>query len=397
MREGLPSNRVFQILRHMGKIWIATTQGAVCLDPEFIKPRLKGPPLTFDTIQVNGVNRRFRDDMIFPANQNNLFFKFRAVSFLTPNTIQYRYQLDGIDTAAIVTPNPEVRYSGLRHGRYFLHVKASYSDNFKTVEERTFSFVIRKHWYETQLFYLLMVLTLAGAIYGLFLIILSDLKNREKQKQRLLEAEKRSLLSQMNPHFIFNSLNSIQHFIIQNDDLQANNYLTNFSSLIRKILDNSKKNLITLSEEISTLTLYLEMEKLRFEEGFDYVIHRDPGIDYNEVMIPPMILQPYVENAIWHGIMPLKAKGLLTISFSRKDMFYHCVIRDNGIGRENAGRLKGKKEPHNSTGMTNISERVSLMNQINKQKIRLTVSDLKNEDQTAAGTLIEIIIPIIWE
>ncbi len=397
MREGLPSNRVFQILRHQGKIWIATTQGAVCLDPEFIKPKLKGPPLTFDTVQVNGVNRRFRDDMIFRADQNNLFFKFRAVSFYTPNTIQYRYLLDGIDTAAIVTPNPEARYSGLRHGRYFLRVKASYTNDFKTVEERTFSFVIRKHWYDTQLFYILLVLTLAGAVYLLFLTVLRDLKNREKQKQRLLEAEKRSLLSQMNPHFIFNSLNSIQHFIIQNDDLQANNYLTNFSALIRKILENSKKNLITLSEEIATLTLYLEMEKLRFEDGFEYKINRDLNIDYNEVMIPPMILQPFVENAIWHGIMPLRTKGLLTITFSRIDGYFHCLIRDNGIGRENAGRLKGKKEPHNSTGMTNISERISLMNRINKKKIKLNVTDLKNEDGTAAGTLIEIIIPLYWE
>jgi LytS/YehU family sensor histidine kinase len=223
------------------------------------------------------------------------------------------------------------------------------------------------------------------------------LKNREKQKQRLLEAEKRSLLSQMNPHFIFNSLNSIQHFIIQNDDLQANNYLTNFSSLIRKILENSRKNLITLSEEISTLTLYLEMEKLRFEEGFEYKINRDLNLDYNEVMIPPMILQPFVENAIWHGLMPLKTKGLLTITFSRIDGYYHCLIRDNGIGREKAGRLKGKKGPHNSTGMMNINERVSLMNRINKKKITLVVTDLKNEDETAAGTLIEVIVPIVWE
>ncbi len=397
MREGLPSNRIYQILNHQGKIWIATTQGAVRIESELLKPKLAGPPLTFDTVQVNGVNRRFQDNMIFAADQNNLFFKFRAISFKTPHNIWYRYRLKGADRAFVETSNPEARYPELRNGKYLLHVKASYTNDFSAVDEKTFSFTIRKHWYETHLFYLILILVASAAFYAIFIVVLRDLKNREKQKQRLLEAEKRSLLSQMNPHFIFNSLNSIQHFIIQNDDLQANNYLTNFSSLIRKILENSRKNLITLSEEISTLTLYLEMEKLRFEEGFEYKINRDLNLDYNEVMIPPMILQPFVENAIWHGLMPLKTKGLLTITFSRIDGYYHCLIRDNGIGREKAGRLKGKKGPHNSTGMMNINERVSLMNRINKKKITLVVTDLKNEDETAAGTLIEVIVPIVWE
>jgi two-component system, LytTR family, sensor kinase len=111
-------------------------------------------------------------------------------------------------------------------------------------------------------------------------------------------------------------LNSIQHFIIQHDEFQANNYLTNFSGLIRRILDNSRKNVIPLNEEITTLSLYLGMEKLRFENEFEYQIIKDPRIDYTETMIPPMLLQPFVENAIWHGLLPLKSKGTLKISFA---------------------------------------------------------------------------------
>jgi len=243
------------------------------------------------------------------------------------------------------------------------------------------------------------LVALAGlvAILISFKYVLKGIKNRERQKQRLLEAEKRSLLSQMNPHFIFNSLNSIQHFIIQHDEYQANNYLSDFSSLIRRILENSKKNLIPLNEEIATLTLYLEMEKLRFEERFEYHIIRDQNIDYMETTIPPMMLQPFVENAIWHGLMPLESNGVLTITFSRIDGFFHCLICDNGIGREKAARLKEKKEPHASTGMKNVSDRINLLNQLNKKKIELNINDLKNPDGTAGGTLIELIIPLTWD
>jgi LytS/YehU family sensor histidine kinase len=259
------------------------------------------------------------------------------------------------------------------------------------------TFTIRKHAYQTLSFRILVVLVGLVVVLIAFRLVLKGIKNRERQKQRLLEAEKRSLLSQMNPHFIFNSLNSIQHFIIQNDEFQANNYLTNFSSLIRRILENSKKNLISLNEEIATLTLYLDMEKLRFEEGFEYRIIRDQNIDYAETTIPPMMIQPFVENAIWHGLMPLESKGVLTITFSRIDGYFHCLICDNGIGREKAARLKGKKEPHVATGMKNTHDRINLLNQINKKKIELNITDLKNSDETPAGTLVELIIPLSWD
>jgi sensor histidine kinase YesM len=397
MNEGLPSNRIYQITRYDDRIWLATTQGVVRLGQEFLKNRHhKVPYLVFDTTQINGVDQHLKEGTVLPASKNNLYFKFRAISYRIPHLINYQYYLQGSDQDTIESYNPEARYSDLDHGNYTLFVRASYTDNFIS-DWTTLSFSIDKFWYETRLFIFLVLIILFGLIYFIFKFILRDIREREMQKQKLLEAEKRSLLSQMNPHFIFNSLNSIQHFIIQNDEFLANSYLTNFSSLIRRILDNSKKNLINLNEEITVLELYLQMEKLRFEEDFSFEIIRDLRIDFNEIMIPPMMVQPFVENAIWHGLRPLKAKGNLIISFVYEDNYYYCRVEDNGIGRENALKLKGKKEPHLSTGLANVEERIRLLNQMNTRKIELKIIDLKDDRDKAAGTMVELKLPMVWE
>jgi len=394
MREGLPSNRIFQIIKHKNNIWICTTHGAIRLNPEFTKPLDIPPKLVPGPLLVNGKSRELTDSIVLGPNDKNLVFKFKAITYRKPSTLRYRYRLIGIDKEYIITTNLESRYHDLNYGNYTFYLNASYNGVFDPATEKKFSIQIQRHWYETRLARVLFILLLLALIFTVFRLILKATKKRELEKRQLLQAEKRSLLSQMNSHFIFNSLNSIQHFIVQNDEFQANNYLTNFSGLIRKILENSKKNLIPLHEEISTLSLYLSMEKLRFENEFEYQIIKDNRIDYYETMIPPMLLQPFVENAIWHGLMPLKTKGTLIISFTANNDFFHFRIEDNGIGREKALIIKGKKEPHVSTGIQNVQERIELLNKINKKKIHLTITDLRRSDGTPSGTLVEIVLPI---
>ncbi|TSA35130.1 MAG: hypothetical protein D4R64_10355 [Porphyromonadaceae bacterium] len=394
MREGLPSNRIFQIIKHKNNIWISTTHGAIRLNPEFTKPLDIPPKLVPGPLLVNGKSRELTDSIVLGRYDKNLVFKYKAITYRKPSTLRYRYRLIGIDNEYIITNNLESQYPDLTYGNYTFCINASYNDTFDPATEKKFSIQIQRNWYETHLARVLSGLLLLGLIFIVFRLILKETKKRELEKRQLLHAEKRSLLSQMNPHFIFNSLNSIQHFIIQNDQFQANNYLTNFSGLIRRILENSKKNLIPLNEEISTLTLYLSMEKLRFENEFEYQIIKDNRIDYCETMIPPMLLQPFVENAIWHGLMPLKTKGSLIISFTFNDDFFQCRIEDNGIGREKASKIKGKKEPHVSTGIQNVQERIELLNKMNKKKIHLTITDLRRANGTPSGTLVEIVLPI---
>jgi len=394
MREGLPSNRIFQIIKHKGNIWIATTHGAIRLNPEFTKPLEIPPKLVPGPLLVNGKARELADSIILGPNDNNLVFKFKAITYRKPSPLKYRYRLIGADKDYITTNNLESRYPDLHYGNYTFCLNASYNGDFDQATEKTFSIQIQRHWYEKHFAWVLFGLLLSALFFFVFWLIFKAIKKRELEKRQLLHAEKRSLLAQMNPHFIFNSLNSIQHFIVQNDQFQANNYLTSFSGLIRRTLDNSKKNLIPLNEEISALSLYLNMENLRFENKFEFHIIKDNNIDYNETMIPPMFLQPFVENAIWHGLMPLKTEGSLIISFNLVDDYCQCLIEDNGIGREKASTLKGKKEPHISTGIQNVRERIELLNKLNKKKIHLTITDLRRSDNTAAGTLVEIVLPI---
>lgn len=391
--EGLPSNRIYQIIKHKNNIWIGTTQGVIRLNAEFIQPLKIPPRLEPGPLLVNDKEKELAPTLILGPDDKNLVFRYRAITYRKPHRLNYQYRLIGIDKDYIFTNNLESRYPDLNYGSYTYCINASYTNAFDPANEQRFSLLIKRHWYETKVMLVVYLLFLTGLIFVIFRMILKATKQREMEKRQLLNAEKRSLLSQMNPHFIFNSLNSIQHFIIQHDEFQANNYLTNFSGLIRKILDNSKKNLIPLNEEITTLSLYLGMEKLRFENDFEYQINKDSLIDYNETLIPPMFLQPFVENAIWHGLLPMKTYGNLTISFIHQNEYFQCRIEDNGIGREKASTLKGKKPSHVSTGIRNVEERIDLLNKINNKKIILQICDLRQPDGTASGTLVEIFLP----
>lgn len=394
MSQGLPSNRISQIIKHKESIWVGTSRGAIRLSSILATQSEIFPQLVPGPLFVNGRPRELGDGMVLGCNENDLVFKFKAISYRKPSPLKYRYKLTGMDKDYIITNNLESRYPDLNHGNYTFFLNATYTGNFDPATEKSFRIQIQRHWYETRLAFLCFGIFLLALIFLIFRLFIKMTRKREQEKHRLLQAEKRSLLSQMNPHFIFNSLNSIQHFIVQHDEFQANNYLTNFSGLIRKILENSKKNLITLHEEISSLSLYLNMEKLRFENEFEYQIIKDSRIDYNETMIPPMLIQPFVENAIWHGLLPGKTKGSIIISFLYHDDFFQCRIEDNGIGFEKALAMRGKKESHVSRGIMNVQERIELMNKMNKKKIRLVISDLKEIDKTVSGTLIEIYLPI---
>jgi ligand-binding sensor domain-containing protein len=394
MREGLPSNRIYDIIDHKGNIWISTTQGVVRLDPDFMKPPGISPILNLGPILVNGIPKQPADSIFLRSLENDLVIPFIVANYRKPSTLRYRYQLSGIDKNFIYADNLEARYPDLSSGSYLFRVNATYNGKWDPKSERQIFFHIAKKWYETGVAWTVIALAGLALLLVIFLIILKTLKQREEEKRQLLNAEKRSLLSQMNPHFIFNSLNSIQHFIIQNDEVQANNYLTNFSGLIRRILDNSKKNLIPLNEEISTLTLYLSMEKLRFENEFEYQIIKDKNLDFFETMIPPMLLQPFVENAIWHGLMPLKSKGSLIVSFLAMGDYFQCRIEDNGIGREKSSLVKNKKDPHTSLGIQNIKERIDLLNKLNKKKIILTFTDIRKPDGSTGGTCVELVLPV---
>jgi tetratricopeptide (TPR) repeat protein len=242
----------------------------------------------------------------------------------------------------------------------------------------------------------LIVLTL---VIGLLLLRQSRANARRKiteMNHKILELTQANLRQQMNPHFIFNTLNSIQYYMYKHDKLATNNYLTKFSNLMRKILENSRNTAVPIRDELDALQLYLELESIRFRDKFDYRIILDEEVDPLMYKIPTMMIQPYVENAICHGLMLKPEKGLVTITIRMDTDHLLCLIEDNGIGRQASLDInRNKKINHQSLGTHITESRLDLVNSLYGSGLQTTYTDLKDVEGKACGTCVEIHIPIL--
>jgi LytS/YehU family sensor histidine kinase len=217
-------------------------------------------------------------------------------------------------------------------------------------------------------------------------------------QHKAAQLEMHALRAQMNPHFLFNSLNSINRFILQNNSEQASQYLTKFSRLMRLILQNSQSELIPLENELEALRLYLELEAVRFDHHFSYVVQVDPEVDVSALKVPPLIIQPYVENAIWHGLMHKEEKGHLTVKLFQEEEFLICSITDDGIGRKKAAELKSKSaSTHKSMGMKITADRIAIMKSSKAGDNHIQITDLVLPDGQPAGTRVELKIPLRYD
>jgi LytS/YehU family sensor histidine kinase len=227
---------------------------------------------------------------------------------------------------------------------------------------------------------------------------IQNLENEKREnilQQRTAELEMQALRAQMNPHFIFNCLNAINHFILVNEVNTASDYLTKFSRLIRIVLDNSFRKNIFLSEELESLRLYIELEQIRFDHHFSYEISFKEVSDIDDIVIPPMLLQPFVENAIWHGLMYKDGSGILNVEIKRENEILICSITDNGIGRKRSAELKSSLSINKkSLGMNITASRLHLLNEGIGNQIGLQIIDLLDSVGQSAGTRVIITIPI---
>jgi len=238
-------------------------------------------------------------------------------------------------------------------------------------------------------------LIIYSLIGGLLLLLLTAFLMFKYIKQQRLANNLlalKSLRSQMNPHFIFNALNSVNSFIASNDERTANKYLTDFSLLMRAVLENSEEDFIPLEKEIELLQLYTKLEHFRFQDKFDYNINVDENINIADFIIPPMLLQPYIENAVWHGLRYKKTKGRLDIDIAQtKEDEITITITDDGIGREKSKALKTKnQQKQNSKGMGNIKKRVSILNDMYKDKVDVSVDDFQDEEDTGTKVVVTL-------
>ena len=238
-------------------------------------------------------------------------------------------------------------------------------------------------------------LIIYSLIGGLFLLLVAAFLMFKYIKQQRLANHLlalKSLRSQMNPHFIFNALNSVNSFIASNDERTANKYLTDFSLLMRAVLENSDQDFIPLEKEIELLKLYTKLEHFRFQDKFDYRITIDDAIDISQFVIPPMLLQPYIENAVWHGLRYKQTKGFLEISVTQLNPdTIKITITDDGIGREKSKALKTEhQKKQNSKGMGNIKKRVSILNAMYKDKVDVFIDDFQDEEDTGTKVVVTL-------
>lgn len=228
-------------------------------------------------------------------------------------------------------------------------------------------------------------------------LVLEEEKKLSEYNQQVAELEIKSLRSQMNPHFLFNSLNSIRNYIIKNESQIASNYLANFASLMRKILDASQQSKISLQEEVEMLKLYLDLELMRFSNRFTYDIHIDESIINEDFDIPSMVIQPFVENAIWHGLLNKESDAHLNINFKEladNDHEILCEVIDNGIGRKLSETFKNKLNKHKSKGIDITKERLKRLSKI-PQADSIEIIDMEDEGGNALGTHVKIYLPIL--
>jgi hypothetical protein len=336
--------------------------------------------------------------LILPHDKNSISLTFSATEFDQPELLEYRYKLTGIDNDWVNANylNRTISYNSLKPGNYAFLVNIKNTDGTWSDNGVNLSIDIIPAWWQTTWFKIV-----AAIIVGILidLIISWRIKSIRKQEQlrgryekELLELEAKALRAQMNPHFIFNCMNSIKSLIQEDEKSKAVLYLTTFSKLIRTVFQNSDKREITLYDEIETCRLYTQLESMRFGNKFNYAFNIDETLDMRSVMVPALIIQPFIENAIWHGIMPKEGNGVLTVTVNKKNNLLQCIIDDNGIGREMSKQNKFQGEPstHQSKGVHLTQARLNLDNLLNERNGNMEIIDKKDTQGKPIGTTIVI-------
>ncbi|MFC4232113.1 sensor histidine kinase [Parasediminibacterium paludis] len=340
-----------------------------------------------------------------PYSQNNIQFKVVSPSFIYPEYTYFKYRILGNnDTTWQQTTSNEsnISFAALKPGDYTFE---AYAVNFQNTSGKTlrYQFTILKPWWQQWWFITVIFLSIISGLYYIITLRLKaiDRKNSAVLEKIALTSELRksqlsTIVAQMNPHFIFNTLNTIQGLIYKNDKNSSTRYIGKFSELVRDILKNSNQEVISLEEEISHLSTYLELEKMRFEDDLHITLTVDESLDKTNIMLPPILVQPYIENAIFHGLFHKKGEKNLVIKFmkSQRDNYLEITIDDNGIGRAMSQQLNSQRRKHESFAISAIERRIHLLNQNLNRKIEIDIIDKVDNSQNAAGTNVTISIPI---
>jgi ligand-binding sensor domain-containing protein len=392
INNGLQSNEVSKVHVDGNIVYAATNKGLTIFDFSKISMSKFSPPIYITGIKVMGRDTAVNQFLEIPYDKSLITINFVGLCYKKAGDVQYKYRLVGLSDEWTFTKNNYVQFPYLPHGDYTFEVIAFNEDGFPSDKPAILHFTINPPFWKTWWFVLLSSLTVMMVFLLIYKFRINEIQKKSVLKDELNRYMQQALAKQMNPHFIFNALNSIHNFILENDKNTSSYYLSKFSSLMRQTLDNSTKETITLGEEILTLKLYLELEQLRFKHSFDYSINMTEDIDDSFIEIPPFLLQPYIENSLWHGIMhKTNGQGNVKLDFSIDEEFIVCSIEDNGIGRDKAAEIKAEsKITHKSRGTSITEKRIALINSIYGTEVGVKYYDLKDDQGNATGTNVTV-------
>lgn len=382
--HGLPSNEINNIRTFGENVWVATGKGLVHFSNKKISHFSPKPIMASVLANNNPVD--LTKPLKFRYKENNLAMRFFAINYKMNGKIPYRYRLDEGNWTQ--TLSRSINFPALPTGKCIFEVQAQNEDGVWS-ESTLLPFIINPPWWATWWVRgLMLIATLMGG-WSIYLFRTRQLKHAHQIQMQIAELERSALQAQMNPHFIFNCLNSIQSFILQNDKESAIMYLGSFASLVRSMLNASVSGKILLVEEVKLLNNYLELEKLRFKNRFTYEVIAEEGLDIFDVKIPPLLVQPYVENALLHGISGKTSGGNVHVFFEKKESYIQVSIQDNGPGFKLEDGVAQKNKTHKSFGMSITRDRLELLSN-NKGNNAVNTTTLQDAQGQVIGTKVTI-------
>lgn len=397
--SGVECNGNGTFIEQDGSIWFGTVNGLIKYDPNEYIENIYESKISITNFRLFYKDTALSDNIHLPYDNNSITFNYSGICLTNPLKVRYSHILEGIEKNwSPPSKDRLTTFSNLPPGTYTFKVISSNNEGVWNKIPATFSFTIERPFWRTWAFLISTSLFFILALVFSIRYRIHRIKSREKKKtelnKKIANIESQALRAQMNPHFIFNTLSSIQHYISNNDTDAALKYLSKFAKLMRKIMDNSKQQMIAVAEEINALNLYLELEVMRFDKKFEYHIIIDSEIDETYDRIPSMLIQPYVENAIIHGLLPKQGNGKIYIELKKINDTLLCTIEDNGIGREKSMEFKKNRvQQHKSMGMSITKERLDILNSSLNSNINAEIIDMF-ENGNASGTKVRLIIPL---
>ncbi len=379
-----------------GNLLLGYAGGVVEFNPNDFKPLDKDVKAVILDVLVDNKQVSIYDvqnkTVTVPPNAEQLKIHFGLFNYTAPAYDKFYFYLEGVQNEWQESKDGNIVFYKLPAGKYTLRVKGKTYNSIGKIIEDSLVIIIEPRWYQTNLFKILLALLIALLVMGIVFFRSKQIRKKEKLKNfyenKMMHLEMQSLRSQMNPHFLFNTLNSINSYIIQNKTNIASEYLTTFSKLMRTILELSKQEKVTIDKEIQALKMYIELEALRLENKFDYSIVIDKNVEQQSTYIPSLIIQPFVENAIWHGLHNKPTDGHIDIHVSQLNEQLIISIVDDGIGRQAAADLKKQTVTHKSFGIDITINRIKMLD----PKNTATITDLYNTTNEPIGTKVIITI-----